>query len=182
MPLAYNNAVVLSPRRDDTAWPYLARTGLLTECGHFLDGSPVNTGTVVPWVAPFGAVRRGSSQLMLEELRAELAVDVGQDGGVQLQLLLGAAGKHVLFLLIGHLGLDGLGGRWLGRGSTPWPVQLASFVGRVVRRAPDGGWTAPAVAVAACALGPRRSTLLEHERRQVALALLAHTFCAPSGT
>lgn len=123
---------------------------------------------------------KGPSQLVLEELRAELAVDVGQDGGVQLQPLFRAAGKHVLFLLVGHLGLEGLGGRRLGR-PTPRPVQLASFVGRVVRRAPHSGRAAPAVAIAACTLGPGRSTLLQHQCCQVALALLAHTFRAPSG-
>lgn len=135
-----------------------------------------------PRVGPLseGGLGSAASQLVLEALRAELAVDVGQDGGIQLQPLFRASGKHVLFLLVGHLGLKGLGGRRFGR-PTPRPVQLAPFVGRVVRRAPHSGWAAPAAAVAPCALGPGCGTLLEHQCCEVALALLAHAFRAPSG-
>lgn len=115
----------------------------------------------------------------MEELRVELAVDVRQDGGVLLEAFLGAASEHVLFLLVWHFRFDGLGR--LG-GPAPRPVQLAGLVAGVVRRAAVGGRPSASVAVASRPLGPGRGgPLLEHQRGQVALALLAHPFGTSTG-
>lgn len=116
----------------------------------------------------------------MEELRAELAVDVGQDGGVQLEAFWGAAGEHVLLFLVWHFGFDGLGR--LG-GPAARSVQLAALVSGVVRRAAVGGWPSAPVAVASRTLGPcRGGSLLEHQRGQVALAFLANPLGAPPRT